>query len=633
MSKGSSPSTSTTQTSNIPEYARPYVETMLGATQKQLFNTTTDAQGNTQITGFKPYQPFSTNVQDYFAKPSSLTTGVYNEAAGMQTPGQFGQATNFANDTLNGNAPMPPVDNPLATKKAQAAANKKMSELLNNRDYVSLVEMGNKTFQYLGAFGKQMTAGLYSTNPTVVKQSMDFFKMTQSIQGGSSFLNNLYSTPTMVKINSIIALAEGMHTKDGMPDFTKAAEQYNSYQSKPNKIAMTKDDYKTFGEDSVNLGPLASDFMVAGKIIYGLTGDYSKVEALKKSFENQIHNVNTTNGDKVQIVTRYGSWEPTTSKVTKLVEDFKQSDIGKHVNLNDVYFEVGPQGSLVGRDKLTGIILSSNGTNYLPTIDAQETLARLGTSKQVEPSWFDKILNTSFNGSSSAAKHYNYTQRTDIKDNINKQRGLYGVVSAYVSNAVELANTNGTYQLGMRYFQTPNLSYKKGVVNPALVISWGTSNIIERFSAQTGYNPEALFDGVMKIAKVESGIGLNKGTYGEGRPDRGVMQINKNTFQSFITPTNRDMKILANIAKTSYGIDVTKLTFKDLDRPDVSMIVGMMGMFKKEQVTGNILPFRKDMSNLSNKNKDDIWYSWWKTNWNTYKGAGNLNMWNKAQGY
>ena len=49
------PSTSTTQTSNIPEYARPYVESMLGATQQQIFNTQagTDAEGNptTEITG------------------------------------------------------------------------------------------------------------------------------------------------------------------------------------------------------------------------------------------------------------------------------------------------------------------------------------------------------------------------------------------------------------------------------------------------------------------------------------------------------------------------------------------------------------------------------------------------------
>jgi len=42
------PTTSYSQTSNIPEYARPYVETMLGTTQKQLY--TTDDSG---VTGFQ----------------------------------------------------------------------------------------------------------------------------------------------------------------------------------------------------------------------------------------------------------------------------------------------------------------------------------------------------------------------------------------------------------------------------------------------------------------------------------------------------------------------------------------------------------------------------------------------------
>ena len=44
--------TATSYQTNLPEYAQPYVETMLGATQKQLFNM--DKSGN--ITGFQPYQ-------------------------------------------------------------------------------------------------------------------------------------------------------------------------------------------------------------------------------------------------------------------------------------------------------------------------------------------------------------------------------------------------------------------------------------------------------------------------------------------------------------------------------------------------------------------------------------------------
>ena len=78
---GTTQTTSTVQNTNIPQYAQPYVESMLGATQKQLFNTsevggtpavaaTYDDQGNqltagtaavpgyTSIEGFKPYQAY-----------------------------------------------------------------------------------------------------------------------------------------------------------------------------------------------------------------------------------------------------------------------------------------------------------------------------------------------------------------------------------------------------------------------------------------------------------------------------------------------------------------------------------------------------------------------------------------------
>ena len=43
---GPTQTTSTVQNTNIPEYAKGYVENMLGATQKQLFKGNTDESGN-----------------------------------------------------------------------------------------------------------------------------------------------------------------------------------------------------------------------------------------------------------------------------------------------------------------------------------------------------------------------------------------------------------------------------------------------------------------------------------------------------------------------------------------------------------------------------------------------------------
>lgn len=94
---GSQPTTSTAYQTNLPEYAKPYVMNMLGAAQNQLFTTTPGTDGQPgEITGFKPYTPYSTDPTKYFAGPTGLQTGVYNEASRMQTPGAYGAAQGMA---------------------------------------------------------------------------------------------------------------------------------------------------------------------------------------------------------------------------------------------------------------------------------------------------------------------------------------------------------------------------------------------------------------------------------------------------------------------------------------------------------------------------------------------------------
>ena len=88
---GQTTSTGTTYQTNIPEYAQPYVETMLGATQKQLF----DMDGS-EITGFKPYRPYSKNLDDYTAGFQPLQEQAMRSTGQLQTPGQFGDATTLA---------------------------------------------------------------------------------------------------------------------------------------------------------------------------------------------------------------------------------------------------------------------------------------------------------------------------------------------------------------------------------------------------------------------------------------------------------------------------------------------------------------------------------------------------------
>lgn len=93
---GQTTSTGTTYTTNLPEYAQPYVETMLGATQRQLFQTQPGADGSTEITGFQPYTPYSTDPSKYVAGFSPLQQQAQQTVAGMQTPGAYGQAQGMA---------------------------------------------------------------------------------------------------------------------------------------------------------------------------------------------------------------------------------------------------------------------------------------------------------------------------------------------------------------------------------------------------------------------------------------------------------------------------------------------------------------------------------------------------------
>ena len=96
---GGQPNTTYSQTSNIPEYAQPYVEQMLGSAQKELFNygkTGGDPikdkrgriTGHTPVTesptSLKAYKPFNTDPNAYFAGFSPLQQQAQQTAQNMQ---------------------------------------------------------------------------------------------------------------------------------------------------------------------------------------------------------------------------------------------------------------------------------------------------------------------------------------------------------------------------------------------------------------------------------------------------------------------------------------------------------------------------------------------------------------------
>ena len=85
---GGQPTQTTSYQTNIPEYARPYVENMLQSTQTQIYND--------DMTSFRPYQPYSSDVNNYVAAFSPLQQRAQQSAYNLQTPGQYGVGSGFA---------------------------------------------------------------------------------------------------------------------------------------------------------------------------------------------------------------------------------------------------------------------------------------------------------------------------------------------------------------------------------------------------------------------------------------------------------------------------------------------------------------------------------------------------------
>jgi hypothetical protein len=145
---------------------------MLGATQQQLFNTSTDENGNVNITGVKPYQPYSTNMQDYVAPFSPMQQKAQQSVANMTLPSQYGQGTGAA---LMGTAQALTAGQRYANQATdpyamqgymnpylQNALNPALNEISRQYDITGTQEMGNATRS--GAFGGNREALMAAEN-------------------------------------------------------------------------------------------------------------------------------------------------------------------------------------------------------------------------------------------------------------------------------------------------------------------------------------------------------------------------------------------------------------------------------------------------------------------------------------
>jgi hypothetical protein len=109
---GGGPTQTNVTQSNVPDWLRPQVENVLMGAGRNLFQTKKVDSGqkdeagniiyNEDITGTKPFTPYSTDPSKYVAGFSPLQQQVQYNAANLQVPGQFNQATGYANQAAQG---------------------------------------------------------------------------------------------------------------------------------------------------------------------------------------------------------------------------------------------------------------------------------------------------------------------------------------------------------------------------------------------------------------------------------------------------------------------------------------------------------------------------------------------------
>jgi hypothetical protein len=141
------PTSSSVYNTNLPEYAQPYVETMLGSGQKELFNYDAPDGGPGSLKG---YQPFNADPRKYFADFTDLQNKSFTGAGNLGPASQLQQGTGLA--SLAGNAGF---DNNTASQYMnpyfQQAMQPQMREAMRNSEMMRNQQQAQAVGQ--GAFG------------------------------------------------------------------------------------------------------------------------------------------------------------------------------------------------------------------------------------------------------------------------------------------------------------------------------------------------------------------------------------------------------------------------------------------------------------------------------------------------
>jgi hypothetical protein len=223
------PSNTTVQNTNIPEYAQPYVENMLGAAQTQMYDKNADGT----LGSLQAYKPYSTNPSDYVAGFSPMQNQAMQGTAGLQTPGQFGQASGLAgasgmgslsmagNLANTGNQYNQMATNPYATQAfmnpyVQASLTPQLEEMRRQYGITGTQQMGNATKQ--GAMGGSREALMAAENQRNMGTAMN-----QAI--GTGYNNAFQAAQQAQQYGANLGLQGGQAALQGLGQASTAAGQ------------------------------------------------------------------------------------------------------------------------------------------------------------------------------------------------------------------------------------------------------------------------------------------------------------------------------------------------------------------------------------------------------------------------
>jgi len=172
---GGAPTQQTAYQTNVPEYAKPYVTNMLEATQNQLFNM--DGGG---ISGFKPYQPYSSDVNNYVAGFSPMQQQAQRGIAGLQMPGQFNDASNMAQQA--GLASLNAQYNPMSARYNQVRGAQTQAAQMGNAPMSQAATGSGQDMQAATGSAQDMQAAQMGGSPQAQAAAMQAAQMGNSPQ-------------------------------------------------------------------------------------------------------------------------------------------------------------------------------------------------------------------------------------------------------------------------------------------------------------------------------------------------------------------------------------------------------------------------------------------------------------------